>query len=91
MAGIVAIIVKVMPESHDVNLKTVKEKAEKILTKKGAKNISSEEKPIAFGLKALFVKFAWPEEEDTEIIENVLKELKGVSSVDIEDYRRVFG
>lgn len=91
MAGIAAIITKVMPESPDADLNKIKKEAEAILQKHGAMNISVEEKPVAFGLKALFFKFAWPEEKDTSLIENSLGKIKGVSSASIEDYRRAFG
>lgn len=91
MAGIVAVIVKIMPSSPETNLEEIKSKASKTLESEGALNISFEEKPIAFGLKALMIKFAWPEEKDTDIIENSLSKIENVSSVTIEDYRRAFG
>ena len=91
MAGVVAVIVRIMPDSPDENLDKIKKEAEIILNKEGAKNISLEEKPVAFGLKAIFVKFAFPEDKGTDIIENILSNIKGVSSVNIEDYRRAFG
>jgi translation elongation factor EF-1beta len=62
-----------------------------LLEQEGAKNISFEEKPIAFGLKAVMMKMAWPEEKDTSIIEDKLTSINQVSSVNIEDYRRAFG
>ncbi len=91
MAGIVAVIIKILPDSPKANLKEIKENAKKALGEKGAKNISFEEEEIAFGLKAIKLKFAWPEESSTDIIENSLSKLKHVSSVKIEDYRRAFG
>ncbi len=91
MAGIVAIIVKVMPESPESDLGQIKIQGEKVLVKLGAKNVSVEEKPVAFGLRALFFKFAWPEEQDSSIYEDALAKVKDVSSVQTEDYRRAFG
>ena len=85
------IIVKMMPDSPSENLVRIKNESERVLNKEGAKNISFEEKPVAFGLKALFAKFAFPEDKGTDLIENILGKIKGVSSVDIEDYRRAFG
>ena len=87
----VAIITKVMPDSPEADLEAIKEESQKILEKEGAMNLSFEEKPIAFGLKAVMIKFAWPEEKDTEIIEISLAEIENVSSAKIEDYRRAFG
>lgn len=86
-----AIIIKIMPDSPDANLEHIKQSAGKALEKEGALNLSFEEKPIAFGLKAIMIKFGWPEEKDTSIIENSLGKIQHVSSVNIEDYRRAFG
>ncbi len=91
MAGIVAIIVKIMPESPDADLREIERKAMHELQELGAQNISLEEKPIAFGLKALFFKFAWPEEKDSSLYEDALNKIENVSSVTTEDYRRAFG
>jgi len=89
--GIVAVIVKMMPLSPDTNLEEIETKAKSVMEIQGAKNISFEEKPIAFGLKAIMLKMAWPEEKSTDIIESSLAEIENVSSVKIEDYRRAFG
>jgi translation elongation factor aEF-1 beta len=89
--AIVAVIAKVMPEGLNVDLEGLKGKAQKVLEDEGAKNVSFEIKEVAFGLKALMVKFAWPEEQEGEIYETKLGEIEGVSSVDTVDYRRAFG
>lgn len=89
--AIAAIIAKIMPDSPEANIEKIKKEAEARLTKENAKNISFEVKPIAFGLQAIFVKFAWPEAQDTGIVENVLSSIEHVSSATIEDYRRAFG
>jgi translation elongation factor aEF-1 beta len=86
-----AVIAKIMPSSPEVSLKEIQTQAESKLEQKGAQNISFEEKPIAFGLKALYIKFAWPESQDTDIITSTLDEIENVSSSTIEDYRRAFG
>ena len=89
--GIAAVIVKVMPSSLNVDFNSVRKKAKKNLEAEGAKNISFEEREIGFGLKALMIKMAWPEEKETELIVEKLKMIKEISEVDIEDYRRAFG
>lgn len=89
--GMVSLIIKIMPESPDSNLEEIKADAEKSMLDLGAKNISFEEKPIAFGLKAVFIKLALDEEKGSEIVETTLSKLKHVSSITIEDYRRAFG
>jgi translation elongation factor aEF-1 beta len=91
MAGMAAVIAKIMPDSPDANLAEIEEKAREALEDEGAQNISVEEKPVAFGLKALYFKFAWPEEKDTSIYEDRLAEIDEVSSATTEDYRRAFG
>ena len=88
---IVLLTIKLMPESPSSDLKAIEAKAREILEKEGAKNLSLEEKPIAFGIKAIIIKFAMPEEKGTDTVESMLSEIKDVSSVTIEDYRRAFG
>lgn len=80
-----------MPESPETDLEAIKQEAQTFLKSEGAKHISFEEVPIAFGLKALMVKTDFPEEKGTDIVEEKLASIKGVSSVKIEDYRRAFG
>jgi translation elongation factor aEF-1 beta len=89
--AIAAIIVRIMPSSPDANLKLIEDEAKSMMEKEGAKNISFEETPIAFGLKAIMMKLAWQEEKDTSIIEEGLAKIENVSSVQITDYRRAFG
>lgn len=87
--GTVAVEIKIMPESPETNLESIKQGIQEKLP--DAKNIKIEEQEIAFGLKALKVLLAWPEEQDSDIIENKLNEISGVSSATIEDIRRAFG
>ncbi|MEK6825733.1 MAG: elongation factor 1-beta [Nanoarchaeota archaeon] len=91
MPATVVIIIKLMPESLDVNLQEIQKKAQDLLIPEGAKNISFQEVPLAFGLKALNVKMDMPEEKGTDLVEQKLSSIPGVSSVKIEDYRRAFG
>lgn len=89
--GMTALKIKLMPESPDTDLKEIKKKIEIKAEELKAKVNSIEEEPIAFGLKALIVTLAWPEEKDTDFAENALSEIEGVSSAQIIDYRRAFG
>ena len=89
--AVAAIKIKIMPESLDVSLDSLKMIIEEKLKKLGAMNISFTEENIAFGLKAIIITFAWPEEKDTSIIESDLTGTDGVSSAQIIDYRRAFG
>ncbi len=79
----------VMPESVDTDLEKLKQEIKKELTE--AKNVQIEEKEIAFGLKSLQVLIAWPDNLDTDKIENIVSKIEGVSSCKVEDIRRAFG
>jgi translation elongation factor aEF-1 beta len=89
MVGTNAVAVQVMPESPDTNLEEIKVKIKEKLTK--STNIQIEERDIAFGLKSLNLIVAWPENEDTDEIENIISGIDGVSSCKIEEVRRAFG
>ncbi|MSS74582.1 hypothetical protein EXS72_03005 [Candidatus Pacearchaeota archaeon] len=91
MTNIAAIIVKIMPLSPNSNLKEIEKHATYAMEKQGAKNISFEEKEVAFGLKSIHMKLAIAEEKGTDIVETELSKLADISSITIEDYRRAFG
>ena len=89
--GVVALKLKLMPVSPNEDLEQIKKLAEEALKKAGAIRIESiEEEPIAFGLKAIIITLAWPEEKETQEAEDSCKVNK-VSSVKVIDYRRAFG
>lgn len=83
---------KIMPEGLDVSLDGIKNKAKEVVESfdSGVFN-EAEEEPIAFGLKALVITIAIPESQEVDEIEGKLKELEGVSSVEMIDYRRAVG
>ena len=87
----VIIVAKILPNSPDADLEKIKIDSKSALEKEGAKNISFEEKSIAFGLKALMIKTDFPEEKGTDVVESLLSKIEHVSSVTIEDYRRAIG
>ena len=90
--GTAALQIKVMPTSPQVDLNNLKEEVKKRLEEAGAIRIEKiEEQDIAFGLKALIVTLAWPEEKETEEAVEAVTKIEQVSSVDIIDYRRAFG
>lgn len=88
--GIAAVKIKIMPSSPNANLEKIKEEAKKLIENKG-KNCQFEEEPIAFGLIAIIAFFAWPEEEELEQLEEKLKNIEEVSSIQVIDMRRAFG
>ncbi len=90
--GIALIKIKLMPSSPDVNLEEIKEKAKKIVENNKGARVSFEEQPIAFGLKAVIVGFEQNEDNgELEPIENALREIEDVNSVEVVDMRRAFG
>lgn len=91
MPNVAAIIVKIMPTSPSVNLRELENKARHTMEKQGAKNITFEEREVAFGLKSIHMKLAIDESKGTDLVENELSKIPDVSSVTIEDYRRAFG
>ncbi len=76
---------KIMPESPEVDLEPIKEKALAIAKEAGAiGEMQSKEEPIAFGLKALLI-LAMYEVEGGQFDETAekMKELEGVQSSEV--------
>jgi len=89
--GIVAVKIKIMPESPTTNIKNIEMGAKIMIEKDGGKNVTFHEEPIAFGLKAVFLSFAWPEEKELEELEEKLGKIKYVKSAEVSDIRRAIG
>ena len=88
----VGIQFKIMPISIETNLEQIKTKLKEATEsfESGVFNDVKED-PIAFGLKALIVTIALSEDEESDAVEKAFKEIEGVSSVELIDYRRVVG
>lgn len=91
MGATVILQVKVMPDSPNAPLQEMENKIREFMEKHGARSLAMEKQDVAFGLKAIIIKCAFPEEKGTDIIETGLAHIAHVSSVSIEDYRRAFG
>ena len=91
MVQMSAVQYKIMPKSPDTDLKEIKIHAEKKIKELGGNPSFSEEQPIAFGLKALVLSFAFPEEKEIDNVGNAIQKIEGVSSVEMIDYRRALG
>lgn len=89
MTGIAGIKIKLMPTSPGVNLKEIEHEAKKIVEKEGGINKEYEIQPIAFGLKAVIVFFQWPEEKEIEYLEDKLRDIPNVQSVQTIDMRKI--
>ncbi len=89
--GVALIKIKIMPTSPDVNLEEIKTKAQETIKKGKGEKINFAEEPVAFGLKAVIASFSQDESEKLDPIEEELKTIENVNSVQIIDMRRAFG
>ena len=89
MTGISGVKIKIMPNSPDADLAEIEKKAKEIIEKNGGINKEYSQEPIAFGLKAVIAFFQWPEEKETEDLEESLKNIPEVQSVQIIDMRKI--
>ncbi len=88
----VVITFKILPESTEVNLKYLAEKATELISEFGGKVGKTEEEPIAFGIKALKLYFVMDESKGaTEAVEEKISALAGVNSIEVVDVRRTIG
>ena len=77
---------KVMPESPDTDLDSVKEKALIICKEEGAKgDMQSTVEPLAFGLKQLMVlgMYEVSDDKDFDAIAGRLAEIEGVANAEV--------
>jgi elongation factor 1-beta len=80
--GEVAIVYQVMPEGPEIDLENLKKNIEKIVPDNARLN-KIEEKPVAFGLKALHVQIILNDREGgADEIEQALGNLEFVQSVE---------
>lgn len=89
--GTALVKIKIMPESPASNLRGIEDKAEKLIKIENGKGIRFSEEPIAFGLKAIFVSFEWPEEKDLDELEGKIGKIAEVKSAEVSDIRRAIG
>ncbi|MEB3787972.1 MAG: elongation factor 1-beta [Desulfurococcales archaeon] len=86
----VAVILKVYPNSIELDLGELKKRIEAALPE-GYKIEGSGEEPIAFGLKALKLIISMPEEKEggTEELESMIRGVDGIEEVEIEAVHRL--
>lgn len=88
----VVVTLKIMPESPEVDLTKLEEKIKEKIEVFGGDVGKVEQEPIAFGLKALKLIFVMDESiGSTETLEEDVKKLKGIQSVEVTDVRRAIG
>lgn len=92
MASVI-VTIKIMPESPEIDLTALKDSAMELIGKVyGETEARTEEEPIAFGLKALRLTFVFDESKGSpDILEDQLRNLDGVQSVETVDVRRAIG
>ncbi|WP_221287126.1 elongation factor 1-beta [Stygiolobus caldivivus] len=86
----VLVILKVYPESDEINLDTLTEEINKKLPQ-GYKLVRKDTEPIAYGLKALVAYIQMPEntEGGTEALEDIVNGIQGVSHAEVVGVTRL--
>lgn len=91
--GHVIVTLKIMPKDPKVELTTIEKKAIDIIEQFEGEVGKVEIEPIAFGLKALKIKFIMDESRgfsEEELLNNINK-IEGVNSSEVTDVRRAIG
>ena len=82
-------VIKVMPENADTNM----QKLQNAISKKLPANVTlkkSEIEEVAFGIKALRLSLMLPDETGgTDVLEDAIRNVKGVSDVQVEFVSRL--
>ena len=91
--AIVVITLKIMPTSPEVDLDAIEAEAKKKIYRfSQSEEMRSEQEPIAFGLKALKIIFVMDESKGSpDPLEESIKNIGGVNSVETIDVRRAIG
>lgn len=88
----VIVTVKIMPTSPESRLDTIEEKAKHEIAEFGGEVGKVDYEPIAFGLKALVLVFVMDESlGSTDELEEKIRAISGVQSVEVTDVRRAIG
>ena len=86
--GHINLRIKIMPVGVSTDLMKIEDSVKKTVEKEGGKGCMFVQEPIAFGLKAVIVTFIYPEEKEIDPLEENLRKIKDVNSVQIIDMRR---
>ncbi len=89
--GMAALKLRIMPEDVDTDMKFIEDKLPGIIEKFQAKIHSSVIEEVAFGLKSIVLTLAWPEQNSQDDLEEQLKSIEGVNSIEVIDFRRAIG
>jgi translation elongation factor aEF-1 beta len=81
-----------MPENTDVDLQAIEKYAKEIIIKEvGEGEMKTDVVPVAFGLNSLNIIFVMSEDHKLDPIEDSVKDIEGVNSVEVIDVRRAIG
>ncbi len=83
--GDVAITLKVMPKSPEIDTTKMKSEISSAVKKLGINIKSIEEKPIAFGLKCIELLLVMPDQGGTDKIDETIRKIQGVASIESGD------
>lgn len=88
----VIVTMEVMPDSPDINLEEIKAKAKQKIEEKQGLVKTVEEKPVAFGLKAVVIVFVVDEKQGSpDPIAEWLETQEGITSAQITMVSRALG
>ncbi|MFA4886832.1 MAG: elongation factor 1-beta [Candidatus Nanoarchaeia archaeon] len=88
----VIITLKIMPESPETDINSLKAKVIAIITEEKGEVGKEEIEPVAFGLNAIKLIFVRDEKlGGADAIEQKVRELEGVASAEVIDVRRAIG
>lgn len=87
------VTIKIMPETPEIDLDALSKEILDLIEKYAGKgDTRTEQEPIAFGLKALNIIFIMDEKLGSpDVLEDQVRNLAGVMSVEITDVRRAIG
>ena len=90
--AMVILTFKVMPTSPEVNMENLTKQVETKITSYGGDVKESKLEPVAFGLKAIIIRFSLDEAKgSTDPLEDSIKEIKEVTTVDTIAVSRAMG
>ena len=88
----VIVSLKIMPKSPEIDLKIIENKVKNlIINKVGEGDMKVEIIPVAFGLNSLNIIFVMDENDKLDPIEDLIRDIEGVNSVEVIDVRRAIG
>jgi len=86
------VTMRVMPESPEVDLTAVETEARATITKITSRDdMKITVLPFAFGLNSMDIIFVMDEKNSPDEIEDILRNIEGVQSVEVTDMRRAIG